>query len=123
MLGCKPPNAPMDSTKIGVRTDNALVYRRRYQRLVRQLIYLSHTRPEIDFVVSAVSWFMSNPTEDHMEAVNRNLRYLKMNSSKGLSYKKSDNIILKSSQMQTRQKIFHTNVLHLDTAHIFGKIL
>jgi hypothetical protein len=34
---------------------------------------------------------MNNPTEDHMAAVNRMLRYLKMTPSRGLLYKKSDN--------------------------------
>jgi len=63
----------------------------RYQRLVGRLIYLSHIRPDIGFAVSFVSQFMNNPTEDHMAAVNRMLRYLKMTPSRGLLYKKSDN--------------------------------
>ena len=33
---------------------------------------------------------MNNPTEEHMEAVNRILRYLKMTLGKGLLYKKND---------------------------------
>jgi hypothetical protein len=63
----------------------------RYQRLVGRLIYLSHTRPDIGFAVSFVSQFMNNPTEDHMAAVNRILRYLKMTPGRGLLYKKCDN--------------------------------
>ena len=44
MLGCKPADTPMDSTnKIRIEKNNALVDRGRYQRLVRRLIYLSHT--------------------------------------------------------------------------------
>lgn len=34
---------------------------------------------------------MNNPTEEHMDAVNRILRYLKMTPGRGLLYKKSDN--------------------------------
>ena len=63
----------------------------RYQRLVGRLIYLSRTRPDIGFSVSFVSQFMNNPTDDHMEVVNRILRYLKMTPGKGLLYKKCDN--------------------------------
>nr|CAN77272.1 hypothetical protein VITISV_018551 [Vitis vinifera] len=81
----------MDSTKkIGTEKNNAPVDRGRYQRLVGRLIYLSHTRPNIGFFISVVSQFMNNPTKEHMEAVNRILRYLKMTSGKGLLYKKND---------------------------------
>ena len=34
---------------------------------------------------------MNNPIEEHMEAVNRILRYLKMTPGRGLLYKTSDN--------------------------------
>ena len=43
-----------------------------------KLIYLSHTRPDISYVVSTVSQFMQTPYEEHMKAVNRILRYLKI---------------------------------------------
>jgi len=83
MLGCKPANTPMDSTKkIGAENDSIPVSR---------LIYLSHTRPDIGFAVSFVSQFMNNPTEDHLATVNRILRYLKMTLGRELLYKKCDN--------------------------------
>ena len=69
--------------------DRAPVDRGRYQRLVGRLIYLSHTRPDIGFAVGVVSQFMNSPTEEHMEAVNRILRYLKT-PGKGLLYKKTN---------------------------------
>ena len=92
MLGCKHADTPMDSTK-KMRAENGSipVDMGRYQRLVGRLIYLSHTRPDIGFYVSFASQFMNNPTEDHIEAVNRILRYLKMTLSRGLLYKKYDN--------------------------------
>ena len=37
------------------------VNRERYKRLFGKLIYLSHTRPDIAFVMSIVSLFMHNP--------------------------------------------------------------
>ena len=48
-------------------------------------------RPDIGFSINVVSQFMNNPTEEHMEVVNRIWRYLKMTPGKGLLYKKSDN--------------------------------
>lgn len=91
MLGCKPVDTPMDPyKKIGMEKDSLPVDKGRYQRLVGRLIYLSHTRPDISFPVSMVSQFMNYPTEEHMGAVNRILRYLKMTPGKGLLFKKDD---------------------------------
>ena len=92
MMGCKPAETPMDSTvKLGIKEDSAPVDKGRYQRLVGKLIYLSHTRPDIGFSVSVVSQFMNRPTEEHMEAVYRILRYLKMTPGKGLYFSKNPN--------------------------------
>lgn len=60
----------------------------RYQRLVGKLIYLSHTRSDIGFSISTVSQFKNNPTKEHLNAVYRILRYLKMTPGKGLFFKK-----------------------------------
>ncbi|KAK2984414.1 LOW QUALITY PROTEIN: hypothetical protein RJ640_009914 [Escallonia rubra] len=89
MLSCKPVNTPMDPTcKLGMKEGSTPVDKGRYQRLVGRLIYLSHARPDIGFYVSVVSQFMNNPTEEHLDAVYRILRYLKMTPSKGLFFKK-----------------------------------
>ena len=61
----------------------------RYQRLVEKFIYLSHTRPDITFIVSCVSQFMHSPSESHMKAVYLILRYLKGTPGRGLLFKKS----------------------------------
>lgn len=92
MLGCKPADTPMESThKLGLNQDSPPVDKGRYQRLVGKLIYLSHTRPDIGFSVSVVSQFMNDPKEEHLEAVYRILRYLKMTPRKGLYFKKGIN--------------------------------
>lgn len=90
MLGCKHVDTPMDpNVRIGQTKNNPPVDRGRYQRLVGKLIYLSHTRPDIGFVVSVVSQFMNNPTEVHMEVVLRVLKYLKGSPGKGLCFRKT----------------------------------
>ncbi|XP_039136472.1 uncharacterized mitochondrial protein AtMg00810-like isoform X2 [Dioscorea cayenensis subsp. rotundata] len=92
MSGCKPADTPMDpNSKLGSREDCAPVDKARYQRLVGKLIYLSHTRPDICFAVSLVSQFMNNPTEEHLDAVYRILRYLKMSPGQGLLFEKTAN--------------------------------
>ena len=54
MLGCKPSNTPIKVRK-RTESDGKPVDKERYQRLVGRLIYLSHTRPDIAFIVSVVS--------------------------------------------------------------------
>ena len=85
MLECKPMDTPIVQNHILEEySDQAPTDKRRYQRLVGKLMYLSHTRPNIAYVVSIVSQFMHNPSEDHMDAVIRILRYLKSSLGKGL---------------------------------------
>ena len=92
MLGCKLADTPMDSTKkIRGNGDRAPVDRSKYQRLVGHLIYLSHTRLDIAFLVSVASQYMNNPIEEKMEAVDRILRYIKTTLGHGLLFKKGEN--------------------------------
>ena len=48
-----------------------------YSQIIGSLMYLaSATRPDISFVVSKLSRFMSNPGIDHWHALERIMRYL-----------------------------------------------
>lgn len=89
MIGCKPSDTPVD---VGKKTEDEgnPVEIDGYQRLVGKLIYLSHTRPDIVFVVSLASQHMHSPQESHLEAVYKILRYLKDSPGKGLFFKKSE---------------------------------
>ena len=89
MLGSKPTNVPIDfNHKIGMGTKGKKVDKKRYQKLVGKLIYISHTRPGISFSIGVVSQFMHDPKEENREAVYQNLRYLKKNLGSGLMFKK-----------------------------------
>ena len=90
MMGCKPVDTLMDpNVKLGPRTGGTTVDKGRYQQLVGELIYLTHTRPDIGFSVSVVSQFMNNPSKEHLEAVYRIIRYLKSDPGKGLFFGKT----------------------------------
>ncbi|CAL2243576.1 unnamed protein product [Prunus armeniaca] len=87
MLDCKPIDTPSEQNhKLGLYPDQVPTDKERYQRLVGKLIYLSHTRHDIAYAVSIVSQFMHSPSEDHMGAVMRILRYLKVTPGKGLMF-------------------------------------
>jgi hypothetical protein len=93
LLDCKPADTPIvQNHRLGEHTDQVSTDKGRYQRLVGKLIYLSHTRPDIAYAVNVVSQFMHNPSEDHMNAVIRILRYLKSSPGKGLMFSKNDHL-------------------------------
>lgn len=61
-----------------------------YQSIVGSLLYAAiATRPDIAQAVGVVSKFCANPTQTHLTATKRVLRYLKATAYLGLSYKKS----------------------------------
>ncbi|KAM0986195.1 hypothetical protein ACFX14_013409 [Malus domestica] len=87
MLANKPADTPMElNHQLGEYLDQVPTNKERYQRLVGKLIYLGHTRPDIAYAVSVVSQFMHAPSEAHMDAVNRILRYLKSSPGRGLMF-------------------------------------
>ncbi|KAK3005686.1 hypothetical protein RJ639_016550 [Escallonia herrerae] len=89
MLACKPVETTIEMNhRLGNFPNHARIDKGSYQRLVRRLIYLSHTRPDIAYVISVVSQFMHAPGEKHMNAVYKILRYLKGTPGKGLLFSK-----------------------------------
>ena len=55
-LACKPTNTPIGCNhKLGEVEEDIVVDREMYQRLVERLIYFSHTRLNIAYVVSVIS--------------------------------------------------------------------
>ncbi|KAG8473197.1 hypothetical protein CXB51_035225 [Gossypium anomalum] len=88
MSGCRPTDTSIDPNVKFENIKGRLVDKRQYQRLVGELIYLLHTRPDIAFAVSLVSQFMHSPMEEHEEAAFQILRYLKSSPRKGLFFKK-----------------------------------
>jgi hypothetical protein len=96
LLESKPVDTPIiQNHKLGIYPDQRLADKGKYQRLVGKLIYLSHTRPDIAYAVGVVSQFMHCPSEEHMEAVTRILKYLKSSPGKGLIFSKNGNLEVK----------------------------
>jgi hypothetical protein len=59
----------------------------RYSQIIGSLQYLAGaTRPDISFAVSKLSRFVSNPGDDHWQALERVMRYLKGTVSYGIHY-------------------------------------
>ena len=63
-----------------------------YQSMVGSLLYAAiATRPDISQAVGVASKFCSKPTEAHLTAVKRILRYLKGTLNLAIRYQKSEN--------------------------------
>jgi len=85
-MDCKPTSTPIDpNIKLGSAEDDTQ-WTEMFQRLVRKLIYLSHTRPGIAFVVSLVSQFMHQPKEMHLQVALRIVQYLKGTPRRGIIF-------------------------------------
>jgi hypothetical protein len=65
-----------------------------YMQLIGSLMYLIHTRPDICFVVNALSQFMSKPRHRHWFVAKHVLRYLRGSIAFGLKYSSSGGVLL-----------------------------
>ncbi|KAA0066567.1 D-xylose-proton symporter-like 2 isoform X2 [Cucumis melo var. makuwa] len=61
ILRCRPAVTPIEfNAKLGNSGDRVPVDKEKYQHLMEKLIYLSHTRPDISYVVSIVNQFIKS---------------------------------------------------------------
>lgn len=81
--------------ELSKREKGNLVNPTEYRSIVGGLRYLTHTRPDISYAVGMVSRFMEKPTDVHLQAVKRILRYVKGTIDFGLTYARGneENII------------------------------
>ncbi|XP_013613768.1 PREDICTED: uncharacterized mitochondrial protein AtMg00810-like [Brassica oleracea var. oleracea] len=97
LLGCKPSSVPMDpvvhlSIDDGVPLESSTPYR----ELIGRLLYLTITRPDITFAVNMLSQYLSRPTDLHMTAAHKVLRYIKGNPGQGLLFSASTDLTLQA---------------------------
>ena len=95
LTDANPVSTPMDLNVRLVAADghSKPTDKVRYQSMVGSLLYVAiATRPDISQAVGAVSQFNSAPTEAHLTAVKRILRYLKGTIDLSLQYKCTKNI-------------------------------
>lgn len=87
LLGCKPSTIPMDpSLHLSKYLGKPLPSPMEYRELIGRLLYLTITRVDITFAVHKLSQFLSAPTDVHLQAAHKVLRYLKGNPFLGLFY-------------------------------------
>ena len=74
--------------------DGRKVDRTLYRSIVGTLMYLTATRPDIMFASSLLSRYMQDPSEFHLGAAKRVLRYLKGTLAYGIKYYRGEELKL-----------------------------
>nr|GEW04099.1 hypothetical protein [Tanacetum cinerariifolium] len=86
---CDPVNIPMvKRLKLDEDPNGTLVHLIRYQGMVRSLMYLIASRPDIVFVVCMCARYQAKPIEKHLTTVKRVFQYLKGTINMGMWYPK-----------------------------------
>ena len=100
MLACKPAKTPLQSklvlTNEPTDDDPILDNITDYQKLMGKLIYLTHTRPDISYVVHCLSQFMHCPLKSHLRIAFKILRYLKGSPGMGIQINKDSGMSLEA---------------------------
>ncbi|GJX36456.1 retrovirus-related pol polyprotein from transposon TNT 1-94 [Tanacetum coccineum] len=84
---CDAVDIPMvRQSKLDEDPNGTLVDPTHYQGMVRSLMYLTASRPDLVFVVCVCAWYQAKPIEKHLIAVKRVFWYLKGTINMGLWY-------------------------------------
>jgi hypothetical protein len=95
MTELKPVSTLMSSTtSLGPDEDGEAVDQREYRSMIGSLLYLTATRPDIQFVVGLCVRFQASPRSSHRMVVQRIFRYLKHSPEFGIWYFASSSLDL-----------------------------
>ena len=88
MQKCKVFSTPMNmNEKLSMDDGTGKADEKQFRSMVGNLMYLTHTRPDIMFAVGLVSRFMHNPSMHHLGTAKRILRYIRATTNYGIWYK------------------------------------
>jgi hypothetical protein len=91
----KPLSTPMSmTTTLDTDEDGEPVDQKEYQSMIGSLLYLTATRPDIQFSVCLCAHFQASPRTSHRHAVKRIFRYLRYTPELGLWYSVSSSLSL-----------------------------
>ena len=96
MTECKPITTPLDrNLKLDVDSGTTKCEPTFYRQLVRSLIYLIITRPDLSYPVDLLREFMQTPRDIHLDCAKRVVRYVSVTWDFGILYVSATPIRLK----------------------------
>ncbi|GJU64020.1 retrovirus-related pol polyprotein from transposon TNT 1-94 [Tanacetum coccineum] len=92
---CDPVDTPMvEKSKLDEDKEGKAVDPSHYRGMIGTLLYLTASRPDLQFAICMCARYQARPTEKHLNAVKRIFRYLKGTVNRGLWYPKDSSIAL-----------------------------
>ncbi|GKB58080.1 retrovirus-related pol polyprotein from transposon TNT 1-94 [Tanacetum coccineum] len=92
---CDPVDTPMvEKSKLDEDKEGKAVDPSHYRGMIGTLLYLTASRPDLQFAICMCARYQARPTEKHLNAVKMIFRYLKGTVHRGLWYPKDSSIAL-----------------------------
>ncbi|GKF87324.1 hypothetical protein Tco_0258201, partial [Tanacetum coccineum] len=92
---CDPVDTPMvEKSKLDEDKEGKAVDPSHYRGMIGTLLYLTASRPDLQFAICMCARYQAQPTEKHLNAGKRIFRYLKGTVNRGLWYPKDSLIAL-----------------------------
>ncbi|GJS78251.1 retrovirus-related pol polyprotein from transposon TNT 1-94 [Tanacetum coccineum] len=85
---CDTVSTPMATTKLDVDLQGTPVDQTKYRSMIGGLVYLTASRPDIDYATFVCARYYARPTDKHLKEVKRIFRYLRKTINMGLWYSK-----------------------------------
>ncbi|GJX89862.1 hypothetical protein Tco_0343188 [Tanacetum coccineum] len=84
----------VEKSKLDEDKEGKVVDTSHYRGMIGTLLYLTASRPDLQFSICMCAWYQAQPTEKHLHAVKRIFRYLRGTVNRGLWYPKDSLITL-----------------------------
>nr|GEX43370.1 retrovirus-related Pol polyprotein from transposon TNT 1-94 [Tanacetum cinerariifolium] len=94
MTSCDSIGTPMATKHLDADLSGTSVDQMKYRSMVRALMYLTASRPDIVYATCYCARYQAKPTEKYLTAVKRIFRYLKDTINMGLWYPKDIGFVL-----------------------------
>nr|GEX05269.1 hypothetical protein [Tanacetum cinerariifolium] len=92
---CDPVDTPMvEKSKLDEDKEGKAVDLSHYRDMIGTLLYLTASRPDLQFAICMCARYKAWPTKKHLHAVKRIFRYLRGTVNQGLWYPKDSSIAL-----------------------------
>nr|GFA16554.1 retrovirus-related Pol polyprotein from transposon TNT 1-94 [Tanacetum cinerariifolium] len=92
---CDPVDTLMvEKSKLDVDKEGKAVDPSHYHGMIGTLLYLTASRPDLQFTICMCARYQARPTEKHVHAVKRIFRYLRGTVHRGLWYLKDSSVVV-----------------------------